>query len=94
MNELNWLQEWYSKQCDGEWEHIYGVEIETLDNPGWHIKIDLKDIKKEYDRTNKISIDYDDGEWISCTISPEKFEGSASCKKLEEVISTFRSWVE
>ena len=31
------LQRWYVAQCDGEWEHAYGVEIGTLDNPGWSI---------------------------------------------------------
>ncbi len=28
-------------QCDGEWEHDYGIKIETLDNPGWLVSIDL-----------------------------------------------------
>jgi hypothetical protein len=31
---LPWLQGWYATQCDGDWEHEYGVSIETLDNPG------------------------------------------------------------
>lgn len=42
-NLLEWLQDWYLQQCDGEWEHFYGVKIETLDNPGWYIEIDLND---------------------------------------------------
>src|SRR5262249_14404082 len=36
-----WLQAWYATQCNGEWEHGYGLEIETIDNPGWSVKIDL-----------------------------------------------------
>ncbi|WP_239135544.1 Imm53 family immunity protein, partial [Actinoplanes derwentensis] len=27
---LTWLQGWYATQCDGDWEHEYGVSIETL----------------------------------------------------------------
>lgn len=27
-----WLQMWYVAQCDDEWEHAYGIKIETLDN--------------------------------------------------------------
>ena len=23
-----WLQEWYKNQCDGDWEHEYGIKIE------------------------------------------------------------------
>lgn len=28
------LQQWYHSMCDGDWEHCYGVKIETSDNPG------------------------------------------------------------
>jgi hypothetical protein len=31
---LRWLQDWHAGQCDGDWEHSYGVDIGTLDNPG------------------------------------------------------------
>jgi hypothetical protein len=41
MNSLEWLQQWYLDQCDDEWEHQFGVVIETLDNPGWLVKNDL-----------------------------------------------------
>jgi len=38
---LTWLQAWYPVQCDGDWEHEFGVRVETLDNPGWSLRIDL-----------------------------------------------------
>ncbi|MEH0820740.1 Imm53 family immunity protein [Micromonospora sp. CPCC 205714] len=38
-----WLQAWYATQCDGEWEHEFGIQIETVDNPGWSVSIDLGD---------------------------------------------------
>jgi hypothetical protein len=41
-DDLSWLQRWYSAHCDGEWEHGFGVTIETLDNPGWSVKIDVE----------------------------------------------------
>jgi hypothetical protein len=41
MGTLQQLQQWYQAHCDGEWEHAYGVEIGTLDNPGWSVRIDL-----------------------------------------------------
>lgn len=43
MNDITWLEAWYQQNCDGYWEHSYGIEIETLDNPGWHVKIDLRE---------------------------------------------------
>jgi|GEM_PF-3181522 len=39
MNVFTELTNWYQNQCDGDWEHKYGVSIETLDNPGWIVKI-------------------------------------------------------
>src|SRR3954469_18783567 len=38
---LDQLQRWYAQHCNGEWEHSYGISIQTLDNPGWRVKIDL-----------------------------------------------------
>ena len=43
MKELEWLEQWYEKTCDGDWEHIYGISIDTLDNPGWRVRIDLRE---------------------------------------------------
>jgi hypothetical protein len=40
---LGRLQEWYRSRCDGDWEHSYGVKVETLDNPGWLVTVDLED---------------------------------------------------
>lgn len=33
MDILKWLENWYSSNCDGDWEHLYGITIRTLDNP-------------------------------------------------------------
>jgi len=43
MDTLSELQKWYEAECDGNWEHHYGVKIDTLDNPGWLVTIDLTD---------------------------------------------------
>jgi hypothetical protein len=36
------LARWYSSQCDGDWEHGNGIEIGTLDNPGWFLRVNLE----------------------------------------------------
>lgn len=40
-DSIKLLQNWYASQCDGEWEEQYGVKIDTLDNPGWNVRIGL-----------------------------------------------------
>lgn len=41
MSVLGDLQNFYAN-CNGDW-HLYGVRINTLDNPGWSVKIDLEE---------------------------------------------------
>jgi len=41
MMLLRELQAWFQTQCDGDWEHGHGVRIESLDNPGWMVVIEL-----------------------------------------------------
>ena len=41
MTTINRPQCWYASQCGGDWEHHFGVKIDTLDNPGWRVVIDL-----------------------------------------------------
>ena len=43
MDELQQLQKWYSSQCNQDWEHSFGVKIDTLDNPGWTLEIDFRE---------------------------------------------------
>ena len=33
QSTLTWLQAWYMSNCNGDWEHGYGVSVRTLDNP-------------------------------------------------------------
>ena len=40
---LGQFQAWYLERCNDEWEHSYGVNITTLDNPGWTVDVDLAD---------------------------------------------------
>lgn len=45
-NLITQLQNWYKSQCDGIWEHEYGLDISTLDNPGWRVHINGESGKK------------------------------------------------
>ena len=45
--DIEWLEQWYVAQCDGDWEHAKGVKIETLDNPGWLLTVDLAGTERE-----------------------------------------------
>ena len=40
-SDFDYLAHWYAAHCDGDWEHDFGIRIQTLDSPGWSISIDL-----------------------------------------------------
>jgi hypothetical protein len=40
-NPTQKLSIWYSKYCNEDWEHTYGIKIQTIDNPGWSLQISL-----------------------------------------------------
>ena len=94
MNSISWLEKWYQHNCDGFWEHSYGIKIETLDNPGWHVKIDLRETDYLYLESKELSEDIADDNWVKCSITNGMFNGFGDCMKLETIIQIFREWVE
>jgi hypothetical protein len=92
---LDRLAKWYSDNCDGGWEHQSGVEITTLDNPGWHLLVDLDD-------TELLNVPFDavedglDGQpsWHCCKRDDYKFHAFCSPDRLTAVIEIFVDWAE
>ena len=98
MNELAELQDWYLSQCNGDWEHGFGVTIGTFDNPGWHLEINLRDTALENKPfptiekgTGADSID-DDPDWFICRIKDGKFDSVCGPKHLATVLRIFLDW--
>jgi len=94
MNALHWLQEWYQSQCDGDWEHQSGIEIKTLDNPGWDIKINISDTDLE-----GLIIEYqlnevDENQWYGFQSDGYTFEACGDPSKLETLILIFKKITE
>jgi len=103
VDSLNWLTNWYLSQCNGDWEHSYGVKIDTLDNPGWSLKIDLAGTSLKGRIFERIvhgepSDDLDEwqrtGSWWVITAKDSKFVASCGPLDLSTVIDLFRRWVE
>ncbi|MDJ0743297.1 MAG: immunity 53 family protein [Xenococcaceae cyanobacterium MO_167.B27] len=94
INSFILLQNWYESQCDGDWEHTYGIEIKTLDNSGWLILVDLLETELEDYDFQDISVQTSDNDWISCLINNGKFQGAGGSLNLLEILDIFREWVE
>jgi hypothetical protein len=86
---LERLVSWYASYCDGDWEHSYGVKIETLDNPGWIVKIDLADTELENIHIEYSRQDRSETDWVDYKVVARKFDGAGGVGNLEEIIEIF-----
>ena len=94
-SELQRLQKWYVSQCDGDWEHTYGVTIETFDNPGWSLRIELADTDLETVASlPEISIERSDADWVHCKVERFVFHGNGGVENLNELLGIFLDWAE
>jgi len=91
---LAWLMNWYASNCDGEWEHGYGVTISTIDNPGWSLLVELDGT--DMDGVAFATVEHnlvDEQNWWRCWVKDNKFEGAGGPHELATMIEVFRAWV-
>ena len=94
MEILEWLEKWYLKHCDGVWENDHGIDIQTLDNPGWQINIELHgtpyaNIEREWE-----AVQIDDNNWYGFKFELAVFDGIGDPTKLAVLIGEFRKIIE
>ncbi|MDU0206500.1 immunity 53 family protein [Paenibacillus sp. MAH-36] len=92
MDIIQWLEEWYLSQCDGDWEHGYGIKIETLDNPGWGVEINLMDTYLENKDFTSVQVERNDDDWLFCKVENNTFTASGGPKNLHEILVKFKEW--
>lgn len=91
-NRLIELQSWYLAQCDGDWEHQQGVRIDTVDNPGWSLSIDLHGTLLEGVTFAEVNIQRSEHDWLMCRRDALEFRGSCGPSNLEELLGVFLDW--
>ena len=102
MNPIDWLQQWYFEQCNDLREHRRGITIETLDNPGWLVKVDLEETAMqgvsmpEVRNPGEINHAGVRGrqDWLHCKVEGNCFVGAGGPFSLVSICETFKSWVE
>ncbi len=102
-DDLHWLMQWYLDQCDGDWEHSFGIDIGTLDNPGWRLKIDLRNTALEDRPFTKVergeaADDLEEwkqtGSWWVIEVKNGAFDAACGPLDLPAVLALFRQWAE
>lgn len=80
--------------CNGDWEHSYGIAIETLDNPGWMVSIEIQDTPLSGSPFEPIRRDRSANVWIQCEVADGAWRGSCSVGRLSELLELFLDWAE
>lgn len=83
------LSDWYARHCDGEWEHTYGIKIDTLDNPGWSVCVDQHGTELETRELESIHLDEGEMNWMTCVKANSVFKGTGDPAKLSKIIQAF-----
>jgi Immunity protein 53 len=94
LDDLEWLEQYYAQNCDGDWEHSFGFRIDNIDNPGWSLEFDLKGTPLSGHDFRAVSVDRTESDWVRCEVKNEKFIAYGGATNLTELISIFRSWAE
>jgi hypothetical protein len=94
LESLAWLQAWYKTQSNGVWEHSYGIKIDTIDNPGWNIVIDLKGTPLQGVYFEIELIERSKNDWVSYKITDDQFIGYGGPENLGELIDLFKEIYE
>lgn len=68
MDILKWIEDWFSKNCDGDWKHSHGIKISTLDNPGWTLSINLDGTPLKRKKFEPIKIERSESNWVHCNV--------------------------
>ena len=91
---LSELERWYASQCNGDWEHSYGVKINTTDNPGWRVHIDLWGTTRQDAELERVKIERTGDDWIQYWVEKNQFNIACGPANLTEAASIFVRWLE
>lgn len=93
MENILFLTKWFEENCDGDWEHNYKISIETLDNPGWYLKVELSDTKDE-GKLLSLKVFENENDWHEASSDGNTFTAYGDISKLLKLLSIFKEFIE
>ncbi|EQA62949.1 Imm53 family immunity protein [Leptospira alexanderi] len=87
---FSWLMKWYESQCDGDWEHEYGIDINTKQDRGWQVKIEVNFTELDGVAIDHSLIQKGAGDWYSFSLKDGKFLAEGDPKKLRTILEKFK----
>jgi len=94
MNCSEKLQVILSHFADGDWEHGEGITVESLDNPGWMVRISLAGTFLEDQDFAAIEAESSEEDWYVCRVEGRFFEAAGGVNNLANMIDVFYGWFD
>tara|TARA_R110000744_G_scaffold49375_1_gene107270 strand:+ start:203 stop:499 length:297 start_codon:yes stop_codon:yes gene_type:complete len=94
MDILDWIQDWFKDNCDGNWEHGDAIQINTLDKPGWEVEIDISNTSIASMNLDWILNENDKDDWYGVKIANQKFIAAGDAGKLKFLLGLFKDMIE
>ncbi|MCI1946396.1 Imm53 family immunity protein [Clostridium luticellarii] len=86
------LQEWYKNISKSSIST--GIQIETTDNCGWCVCIDLFDTAYETKNFDTVCVRKSDDNWFKCIKENGLFKGCGGIQNLEDILNVFYCWIK
>jgi Immunity protein 53 len=91
---LGALQAWFAAHCDGNWEQEYGVTIQTVEEPGWELRVDLVGTPLEGIVLAREGVARADEDWCQVWCDGYTFHAVGGPHNLDELLGSFVSFAE
>lgn len=101
VDDLSRLNAWFIDHCDDDWEHGQGIELESLDDPGWWLRVALLGTELEEAPFERISVGEEEGHrpfgvplseqrpWYRCEVRDGLFEAMRDPTNLRTILRIF-----
>jgi immunity protein 53 of polymorphic toxin system len=86
---LDALQAWYAAQCDGDWEHRFGVMIASTEASGWELRVDLAGTSLEGNELARRRSARTPDDWLELWCDGFTFRGAGGADNLDELVGAF-----
>ena len=94
MEILNWIQDWFKSNCDGEWEKGEVIQITTLDTPGWEVEIDISKTSVANLEIKWILNEINRQDWYGVKVENQKFLAAGDASKLIFLLDLFKQMID
>jgi len=94
MEILEWIQDWFKENADGEWEKGDAIQITTLDNPGWDVEIDISKTSIANLEIKWVLNENGRQDWYGVKISNKRFRAAGDAGKLIFLLNLFKEMIE